>query len=47
MKTYVSVILPIVLEGCKALSEGVRELGYEENIWMEDGGINRRMEKTA
>jgi len=39
--------LPIVLDGCKALSEGVREFGYGENIWMEDGGSNRRLEKTA
>ena len=44
---YGNVILPIVLDGCKTSSEGVRKLGYEENTWMEDGGSNRRLEKTA
>jgi hypothetical protein len=47
LKTCENVILPIVLDGCKALSEGVRELGYVENIRMEDGVSNRRLENTA
>jgi hypothetical protein len=46
LKKYGNIILPIVLDGCKSLPEGIRELGYEENIWMEDGESNRRLEKT-
>jgi len=51
IKIYKKVILPVVLYGCETSSppqrEGVSEQGAEGNIWTEEGGSSRRLEKTA
>jgi hypothetical protein len=45
---YETIILPVVLYGCKTWSLTLREeQGAEENIWTEERRSDRRLEKTA
>jgi hypothetical protein len=50
IKIYRTIILPVVLYGCDTSSlilRGIWEQGAEENIWIQEGWNDRRVEKIA